>query len=302
MKKVVALLLLFSNYSYAAGGFGGGRNCGSFPVSYRISTCAYDANAICSVQWNENEFINEYDHGRQLQSAAQFGTGTPGAWTEGENYNPTEAGGVFDGLVPNPSSSISRYELLQSSSPQLSTGTRMAYWKKVAGEPKSNWYLDKTLSVSLGCRAAKLAFSVMFSATNNERYNKFGQFEVLTAYLKPEFSTFWTIDLKGTQNVSSVLTEGREQKFPVILATPDRKYAMGIYNPNLPQSSFPGDGYGTWRFNENFAPNYNAVKLNSVERHYEPGLLKTFKVYLFIGALDDVIAEMKYQYNSNQLN
>lgn len=37
-----------------------------------IRTCDYDAGAICSLTWNGQQFIDDYDHGRQLQSAVTF--------------------------------------------------------------------------------------------------------------------------------------------------------------------------------------------------------------------------------------
>jgi hypothetical protein len=42
------------------------------------------ALAIDSVVWNNVEFINQWDHGRELQMAVTNGSG--------ECYNPTEAG------------------------------------------------------------------------------------------------------------------------------------------------------------------------------------------------------------------
>ena len=55
-----------------------------------ISTSARLAGAIGSLTWNGIEFINQDDHGRELQSASSFDG-------LGECFNPTEAG---SGPVP----------------------------------------------------------------------------------------------------------------------------------------------------------------------------------------------------------
>ncbi|MDP1977640.1 hypothetical protein [Undibacterium sp.] len=43
---------------------------GPWPITIR--TCSHDAGAVCSLTWRGKEFINDYDHGRQLQSASSF--------------------------------------------------------------------------------------------------------------------------------------------------------------------------------------------------------------------------------------
>src|SRR5918992_2143889 len=48
------------------------------------------AGAIHSLRWRGKEFVNSYDHGRQIQSASSFDG-------LGECYNPTEAGSEADG-------------------------------------------------------------------------------------------------------------------------------------------------------------------------------------------------------------
>jgi hypothetical protein len=67
------------------------------PSPLVISTTERLAGAIDSLTWNGKEFINSWDHGRQLQTAAfieKFG----------ECYNPTEAGSSSDGTGPTSSS------------------------------------------------------------------------------------------------------------------------------------------------------------------------------------------------------
>ncbi|MCY2967517.1 MAG: hypothetical protein NT069_28450, partial [Planctomycetota bacterium] len=70
-----------------------------------ITTTRRLAGAIHSLTWNGREFIDSYDHGRQLQSACSFDLGRPGEfWAE--CYNPTEAGSRRDGIGANSSSRL----------------------------------------------------------------------------------------------------------------------------------------------------------------------------------------------------
>ena len=76
------------------------------------------AGAIDSLYWNGREFINSFDHGRQLQIAMS----TNGA---GECYNPTEAGGSYDGFNGH---STSQLLGVSATGNQLSTVSYPAFW------------------------------------------------------------------------------------------------------------------------------------------------------------------------------
>ncbi len=70
-----------------------------------ITTTSRVAGAIHSLTWNGREMIDSFDHGRQLQSAANFDLGsrfTP------ETFNPTEAGSSADGRGPTSTSRLLR--------------------------------------------------------------------------------------------------------------------------------------------------------------------------------------------------
>ena len=281
------------------------------PSVLTLTTCDYDAHAVCSLKWNNKEFINEWDHGRQMQSAAQFGPGLPNRLTEGENYNPNEAGAshLTNGLVPQASDSVSIAASSSSAPMRINTTTRMAYWFPVNGKTVSNWTLSKDIAVSQTCKTAMLTYKVSFAASEAERHNEFGQFEVLTAYLQPEFYVFSTIDLKGGQELTGAAIDGQEQTLPLIASTADGQYAMGFYNPRLPQAAFPANGYGAWRFLrvakecEKYDCKTNkTVKINTVERFHNPGKRRDFKVYVFVGTLENVAAEMRARYNAGALD
>jgi len=46
------------------------QKAGPWPI--KIKTCAHDAGAICSLTWRNKEFVDDFDHGRQIQSALVY--------------------------------------------------------------------------------------------------------------------------------------------------------------------------------------------------------------------------------------
>ena len=87
-----------------------------------ITTTPRVSGAIHSLTWNGKEFIDSIDHGRQLQSAANFDLGTR---FTGETFNPTEAGSRRNGAGESSSSRLLHLVTTQNS---LQTTSRMAFW------------------------------------------------------------------------------------------------------------------------------------------------------------------------------
>src|SRR5437868_1079783 len=58
-----------------------------------VSTSNQFGGAVSSIKWNGKEYINNYDHGRQLQVNMQF-------FNRYCCYNPYEAGSFDDGQGP----------------------------------------------------------------------------------------------------------------------------------------------------------------------------------------------------------
>lgn len=75
------------------------------PSQPLITTTIRLAGAIRSLTWDGKEFIDSQDHGRQLQSAANFDCGKPFV---PEGFNPTEAGSRRDGAGDRSSSKMLR--------------------------------------------------------------------------------------------------------------------------------------------------------------------------------------------------
>jgi len=243
-----------------------------------VKTCSHDAGAVCSVKLRGVEYIDDYDHGRQMQSASSFGG-------LGEAFNPTEAGSEQDGL--NPSGSTSRLIASWQTSNTLATYTQMAFWKPVGWQFISQHTLNKHVYVMPN---NVIEYSVQFNLPANEAHAS-ATFEVLTGYMPPSFSAFWTYN--PVTNSLGLLSDGPgEQNLPVILSTPDGQHAMGAWSPELPQALWQSAGYGRWRF----IPE-QVVKWNTVYRFANPSGTYHFRVYVFVGTIDEVMGNMRRKAN-----
>jgi hypothetical protein len=259
------------------------------PSEIVITTTARVAGAVHSLRWNGKEFVDSFDHGRQLQSASNFDCGkdfTP------ETFNPTEAGSRADGTGAKSSSKLLK---LEASGNELRTTARMAFWlapgDKSEGHPARN---DRVLSdhllskrVRIGCKDLPHAieYEVTFTVPEGEKHT-YAQFEALTGYMPPEFGHFWQYDAASVE--LRPLDDGPgEQAHPVVLATEDGRYAMGVYSPDQPSRGFEGIGYGRFRFK---AEKVN--KWNCVFRVRDPAGIAagkySYRVFVAVGTLEDV--------------
>ncbi|HCO23515.1 MAG: hypothetical protein CME31_09860 [Gimesia sp.] len=261
-----------------------------------ITTTNRLAGAIHSLTWNGKEFIDSFDHGRQLQSAASFDCGQPGEfWAE--RFNPTEAGSRSDGVGPTSSSKLLR---LQARDNELHSTTQMAFWlapgQKSSGRPALNTSILSKHQISKQVRIGYqgldqvLDYRVTFTIPQGERHNH-AQFEALTGYMPAEFEQFWKFNPQTGKLLP--LDDGPgEQNDPVILSTRDGKYAMGVFSPAQPSPGFEQVGYGRFRF-----PAAKVVKWNCVFRVKNPeGVAAgdySFQVLVAVGTLEDVRSSLK---------
>ncbi len=258
-----------------------------------ITTTSRFAGAITSLTWNGREFIDSADHGRQLQSAANFDSGSR---FSPETFNPTEAGSRFDGAGPK---STSVLHSLTAKGKMLSTINQMAFWLR-AGE-KSGGNLAKNTTalshhrvkktVTLGAHGLPhaIGYHVTFTIPHGERH-RYAQFEAVTGYMPAAFSKFHAYDLKAQKLMP--LTDGPgEQRHPTILSTPDAKHAMGVWSPAQPSKGFEQAGYGRFRF-----MTQKVVKWNCVFRVTHPRAVRTgehkFPCYVMVGSLQNVTTTM----------
>lgn len=257
-----------------------------------ITTTTRLAGAIHSITWNGQEFIDSADHGRQLQSASSFDN-TPDAGPE--TFNPTEAGSRLDGAGPR---STSRLLAISTAGNVLRTRTQMAFFvppgERTAGqlarntEPLSRHILEKEVRIGLPGWPNVVDYTATFHVPDGEPHTT-AQFEALTGYMPPEFSTFYRFDCATGQ--LKPLTDGPgEQTEPVVLATPDGRYAMGILAAEPPPPRVAGPGYGRFRFVAE-----KVVKWNCVYRLRDgvpPGAYR-FRLYVPLGTLEEVTAALR---------
>ena len=266
-----------------------------------IKTTSRLAGAVDSLKWKGKEFINSFDHGRQLQSAANFDLGTR---FTGETFNPTEAGSRNDGRG---NKSTSRLLHLVASKNRLQTTTQMAFWllpgQDSSGNPAknkqalSNHLLTKRITIGYRDMPHVIQHQVTFSMPIGE-HHKYAQFEAVTGYMPPEFSEFWRFN--PSTSMLEPLNDGPgEQAWPVVLSTKDRQYAMGVYSPQQPSKGYESAGYGRFRF-----PAAKVVKWNSVFRIRNldgvPAGDYQFNNFVIVGTLETVRTTIKRLRSLNQ--
>ena len=253
-----------------------------------LSSSPRFAGAISSLNWNGQEFINQDDHGRELQSAVSFDG-------LGECFNPTEAGSAADGSSDTTTSKLLYYT---ASGNQIRSSTQMAFWTRTGQSYPAGCGTDTAIKVAqntsnLSGHTLTKQITVGFSGIANAieylvtfhvaEHHSAATFESLTGYLTSDFATFWTFD-PNAQLLHSLADGPGEQPIPVIFSTTDAQHALGIYSPDLPQGSWPDAGYGRWRFAAQ-----HTVKWNAVFRRYDtPTGDYSFRLYVLVGSLQEV--------------
>ncbi|HVJ82144.1 MAG TPA: hypothetical protein VNC50_13835, partial [Planctomycetia bacterium] len=189
----------------------------------------------------------------------------------------------------------SRLLSLKAAGNSLATENLMAFWlapEEKSGEmPAKNKTrlsahgLRKRVTIGLPGLPHAIEYKVTFAVPAGEGHRR-GVFEAVTGYMPAEFSKFWKFDPNSAK--FEPLDDGPgEQSLPVALATPDGKFAMGVYSPAQPSRGFESAGYGRFRF-----PAEKVVKWNCVFREENPRGLAAkdyeYLCYVAVGTLEDV--------------
>lgn len=254
-----------------------------------VTTTSRLAGAIHSLTWNGREFIDSFDHGRQLQSAINLDCGKR---LLAETYNPTEAGSRADGRGPTSSSKLLVLEV--KGGREIRTRTQMAFWLRPGEKSEGNLaYNDRVLSnhvvskrVRIGYRDLPhvLDYEVTFTIPADEKHHTHAVFEALTGYLHPDFSVFSRYDPKVGKLLP--LDDGPgEQNRPIVFSTPDGKHAMGIFSPDQPSPGFAGVGYGRWRFGAEKVVKWNCVFRESARKGIVSGD-RRYQMFVIVGTRD----------------
>lgn len=257
----------------------------------RIKTTGRVAGAIDSLTWKGKEFVDSFDHGRQIQSACSFDAMDPGPfWAE--RFNPTEAGARLDATGPTSTSRLLDFWVLGQ---EIRSSNQMAFWLapeelsygRIAlnRQRQSDHILHKRIRLGAFEDKHIIELAITFEIPDHERH-RLSQFEVLTGYMPPEFSKF--LALRGPDSKWTPLDEGPgEQASPVVFSTPDERFAMGVVMVGGGGEGYEGPGYGRFVFREE-----KVVKWNCVMRFRQTPEIRerkhSFCVLLVVGDLQDV--------------
>jgi hypothetical protein len=255
------------------------------------------AGAIDSLIWDGKEFVDSFDHGRQLQSALSLDAGaTDEFWAE--RFNPTEAGSRRDHTGDT---STSRLIRLKATANGLETQVQMAFWLP-PGEMSfgrlglnktelSNHRFSKKIEIGWKHLPHAIRYEATFHIADNEPH-RFAQFEALTGYMPEHFSQFFTWSPE-TNQLQSLDDGPGEQALPVVFTTTDQKHAMAIFCPEgvasqpTDSGNITGPTYGRFRFE-----NERVVKWNCVFRLRNPlGIVPgdyRFAMFVVVGTLEQV--------------
>lgn len=260
---------------------GDGRAAGSIQSNkITISATERTAGAISSIQWQGKEFINNYDHGRQMQYAWQYGN-------YGECSNPTEAGSSADGTGRKSSSTIKSVSINSNS---LHTITAPASWLN-CGPSVSSDLIEKLVTIENGLikSVAKITAQSLDLPI---------RLEAPTIYLSPEFDHFYTVE--GVADRSSCLPvdynevywqkmQGCDISEPIIAATQDGAFAIGLYTvPTGERMTYAFYHLSTLNA---AAPNYSRAKKIGVYVHRQGGRSSAeITSYVAVGNLPSVRA------------
>ena len=171
----------------------------------------------------------------------------------------------------------------------------MAFWlrpgEKSFGRPAlndkilSDHLLSKRVTIGYKKMSKVIEYEVTFTVPKGEKHT-YAQFEALTAYMPPEFSRFWKFPLGNGKLVE--LDDGPgEQESPVIFATPDGKYAMGVFSPDQPSRGYEKAGYGRFRFKAEKVVKWNCVFRLRNQQGITAGPHR-FRLFVPVGTLEDV--------------
>lgn len=264
------------------------------PSEIVIKTTTRLAGAIDSLTWNGKEFIDSFDHGRQLQSAVNLDAGSP---ILAETFNPTEAGSRNDGRGDTSSSELLE---LQAAGDELTTTSKMAFWlapgQKSGPNPAknttvlSNHQLTKRVKIGYKDLPNVIAYDVTFTIPPDEQHTHV-VFEALTGYMPPEFEEFLQFN-PVTEDMEPLDDGPGEIPFPVVLTIPGGSHAMGIYAPPQSAPNTVGPTFGRFRFTAE-----KVVKWNCVFRVTDSNRLSSgpysFRMFVIVGDLATVTDAMR---------
>lgn len=298
MKKIIMLVGIWLAAGLPA--FGGLPNGdaqisgGAGDSKIIITTTDRLAGAIGSLKWHGKEFINSFDHGRNLQSACSFDD-TPKVGAE--SFNPTEGGSRDDFTGAR---STSRLLKITARGNHLFTRTQMAFWlapgERSGGElarntnALSDYFLTKKVTIGFKRWPQALDYRVTFTIPRGAKLAS-AQYEAVTGYMPLNFDHFWHYD--AASGTLQPLSHGPGRfEGPVVLATADGQYAMGVFGLPQTRRDTTGPVYGRWYIKE-----AQVVKWTCVYRVSNPHGIRagdySYRMLVPVGTLAQVGAMLR---------
>lgn len=218
------------------------------------------AGAIDSLVFRNVQYVDNADHGRQLQTAIQ-------ADNLGECFNPTEAGSRDDGARRGTSSIATS---ASNAGNVLATVTRPAFWLlpgQYHGHACSQFRDEQSAqnqtvlsdyTISRTTRFYGKAIPNLLLINVSIRFpeaRRSASIEAMTGYLPAGFDRFFAYNL-ATHRLRplSARPEPQTGPDPIIIATADSRSAMGVFSPAIRPGragyyawfAFPSEGTSKW--------------------------------------------------------
>jgi hypothetical protein len=185
------------------------------------------AGAIDSIKFRGREFVNSHDRGRAWQSSVSYDG--LGECLSAAESGPSRSGSLLDARTRETT---------------LETTSRMAFWlapnepykgacgthKDVHAAQNTSLLSDDTLLKQVTIGSGNLANVIDYLVTMNVgEPHESAAFEPVTGHMPPEFSTLFTFD-PATARIAPLSDGPGEQPLPLIIATKDRRFAVGLYS------------------------------------------------------------------------
>lgn len=316
MKKTMLKIIALSTLALSGAGFCAGVD-GDSVISdvvgvstLKIFTCDKDAGAICRMTWKGTELVDDYDHGRQIQTAITYDG-------LGEGYNPTEAGSKFNGTSNNSSSMLNTISV---SGDSLSSETVLAFWLRpnqctTAGQGacatnttiRSKTEVEKEVTIGFGNmpHVVEMLVSVTVepgSSANLINFDK-ATFKIMSGHFNGSLNNFYTYDkLTGLlHSESPAYNTNSAFQDPVVISNADGSIAIGYYTPDADSAQYQHN-YNMSYFSgvsSSISGQNNMTKLVDVYRLNDPipGTTYTFRTYMAISSLENITTSMEHLIN-----
>lgn len=198
----------------------------------RITTTSRVAGAIHSLTWNGKEFIDSSDHGRQLQSAAQFESRKK---LVPDFFMVIEAGAEGDGGGEISSSKLFDLRIGEA---VLETTTQMAFfWRPRENSTGSltslsNHVVKKRIGIGFQKWPNVIDYQVTFTVPDGEKYYS-AQYIPFMGHMPSEFNKNWQYQQGKWKPVDTI------KPYPIVLSTSNESFALGVWAPDHPTFGKP---------------------------------------------------------------